>query len=31
MNFGFCDIQNSQGKSYKPQPSALANPYLDLD
>ena len=34
MNFGFCDIQNSQGrgKSYKPQHSALAdNPYLDLD
>ena len=34
MNFGFCDIQNNQGrgKSYKPQHSALAdNPYLDLD
>ena len=34
MNFGFCDIQNNQGrgKSYKPRHSALAdNPYLDLD
>ena len=34
MNFGFCDIQNNQGrgKSYKPPHSALAdNPYLDLD
>jgi len=34
IRFGFCDIQNNQGlgKSYQPQPSALAdNPYLDLD
>ena len=32
--FGFCDIQNNQGrgKGYQPQPSASAeNPYLDLD
>ena len=34
MKFGFCDIQNNQGrgKSYKPQHSALGdNLYLDLD
>ena len=33
MNFGFCDIQNNQGRgeSYKPQHSALAdNPYRGL-
>ena len=33
--FGFCEIQNNQGrlsKCYQPQPSASAdNPYLDLD
>ena len=37
IRFGFCDIQNNQGrlsKGYQPQPSASAsadNPYLDLD
>ena len=35
IRFGFCDIQNNQGrlsKGYQPQPSASAdNPYLDVD
>ena len=34
IRFGFCDIQNNQGrgKGYQPQPPASAdNPYLDLD
>ena len=35
IRFGFCDIQNNQGrlsKGYRPQPSASAdNPYLDVD
>ena len=34
IKFGFCDIQNNQGrcKGYQPQHSAFAdNPYLDLD
>ena len=34
IRFGFCDIQNNQGrgKGYQPKPKAEAdNPYLDLD
>ena len=36
IRFGFCDIQNNQGrgKGYKPKPKPKAsadNPYLDLD
>ena len=33
IRFGFCDIQNNQGrgKGYQPQPPASAdNPYLDV-
>ena len=35
IRFGFCDIQNNQGrlsKGYQPKPKAEAdNPYLDVD
>ena len=34
IGWGFCDIQNNQGrgKGYQPKPKAEAdNPYLDLD